>query len=108
MWRAAKSARLTRWPSGYSFSNCLAVTVKQHAPFGVFVAIPGVPFAALVKVHEITDGQRMTAASYPPVGAVVDAVVLGFQDKEQEIWFSMKPNRLREAPVAAAAAPGGA
>lgn len=84
----------------------LSVTVKRHEQFGVFVAIPGVPFDGLVKIHEFTDGPRMTAANYPPVGAVLDAVVLGFHDRDQEIWLSMKPSLLGEAPVTVASGRG--
>jgi len=70
--------------------------VTRHAPFGIFVEIKGVPFAGLIQITDFKDGGRMSAEEYPPVGAMIEGVVLGFKESGQQIWLGMKPSQLRQ------------
>ena len=59
--------------------------VTHHAPYGIFVEIKGAPFAGLVPITDFKDSGSMTPEEYPPVGSVVDGVVLGFKDNGKQI-----------------------
>ena len=51
--------------------------VTHHFPFGIFVSIEDVPFVGLVEIPKFKDSGRMTPEEYPPIGSVIDAIVLG-------------------------------
>jgi ribosomal protein S1 len=69
-------------------------TVVQHAPYGVFVDVPGIPFKGLVQITDFRDSGRMTPAEYPAVGSVVEAVVLGFKEIGNQVWLGMRASQL--------------
>ena len=73
-------------------------TVTGHAPFGIFVDVPDVPFAGLVQITEFKDGGRMTPGEYPPVGSEVTCVVLGFKESGKQVWLGMRPSQLNQGP----------
>ncbi len=72
-------------------------TVARHAPFGIFVAIPGIPFDGLVQITDFKDNGRMTPSEYPPLGSLIEAVVLGFKETGNQIWLGVKPSQLCKA-----------
>jgi hypothetical protein len=44
------------------------------------------------------DKERMTPAQYPPVGASIDAVVLGHTDeRRKQVRLGMRPSQLSKA-----------
>ena len=49
--------------------------VLRHAPFGMFVSLPGIPFDGLVQITDFKDTGRMTPNEYPALESTVDAVV---------------------------------
>jgi ribosomal protein S1 len=68
--------------------------VKEHRAFGVFVTIGLLPFDGLIPIIQFKDSGRMTPADYPPIGSEVEAVVIGFQDSNREIYLGVKPSQL--------------
>ncbi len=76
-------------------------TVARHAPFGMLAFIPGIPFDGLVQITDFKDSGRMTPSEYPPLGSLIEAVVLGFKETGNQIWLGMKPSQLRAAQAAA-------
>lgn len=74
-------------------------TVLRHEQYGVFVDI-GCSFLGLLSVTDFldsTDGGGKVEVEYPPVGAVIKVVVLGFRDTNQQIFLGVKPGQLTEA-----------
>lgn len=72
-------------------------TVLRHAPFGVFVALPGIPFDGLVQITDFKDTGPMSTNEYPGVDSTIDAVVLGFKETGNQIWLGVKPSQMRRA-----------
>lgn len=68
--------------------------VTHLAPYGIFVSIPGIPFAGLVQITDFKDTGMMTPEEYPAIGSTVVGVVLGFKGIGQQIWLGMKPSQL--------------
>ena len=69
--------------------------VLRHAPFGIFVSLPGIPFDGLVQITDFKDAGRMTSLEYPALESTIDAVVLGFKETGNQIWLGMKPSQMR-------------
>jgi len=87
MWEEAKQ----RFPVGRRVHG----VVIQHCPFGVFVDLGNAVAKGLVQITEFLDEGRMTADRYPPVGAEIEAVVLGHTDERRKrVWLSVKPRQL--------------
>jgi ribosomal protein S1 len=72
-------------------------TVVRHAPFGVFVSVPGIAYCGLVQITDFKDGDRMTPEEYPEIGSAVRAVVLGYKDNSQQIWLGMRPSQFNDS-----------
>jgi ribosomal protein S1 len=72
----------------------LSVTVEQHCPFGVFVTISGVRFRGLIEIISFKDDGKMTPNEYPPIGSIIDVVVLGFSNPERQVHLGAKPSQL--------------
>jgi ribosomal protein S1 len=68
--------------------------VLRHAPFGIFVSLPGIPFDGLVQITDFKDTGRMTPNEYPALESTIDAVVLGFKETGNQIWLGMKPSQI--------------
>jgi ribosomal protein S1 len=73
--------------------------VLRHAPFGIFVSLPEIPFDGLVQITDFKDAGRMTPNEYPALESTVDAVVLGFKETGNQIWLSMKPSQIDRAGI---------
>jgi ribosomal protein S1 len=67
--------------------------VVRHAPFGIFVALPEIPFDALVQITDFKDTGRMSPNEYPALESTIDAIVLGFKETANQIWLGMKPSQ---------------
>jgi ribosomal protein S1 len=69
--------------------------VAQHCPFGVFVDLGDPVARGLLEITEFLDEGRMTSEQYSPVGAPIEAVVLGHTDEHRkQVWLSVLPNRI--------------
>jgi ribosomal protein S1 len=89
MWEEAKE----RFPVGARVRG----TVTEHCPFGVFVDLGDPVAQGLVEITNFLDEGRMTPDRYPPVGASIEAVVLGHADsRRKQIWLSVRPSQLRK------------
>ena len=65
--------------------------VLQHCPFGVFVDLGDPEVKGLIEVPEFRDDDGKMI-QYPPVGASVEAVVIGHMTESQgQIWLSARP-----------------
>jgi len=73
--------------------------VLRHAPFGIFVWLPGIPFDGLVQITDFKDTGRMTPNEYPALESTIDAVVLGFKETGNQIWLGMKPSQMCRAEM---------
>lgn len=77
--------------------SILNVTVTRHHHFGFFVAVPGTKHEGLIEILQIRDEQRVTPADFPTIGAEVEAVVIGFRERNRQIMLSMKPGDFPDA-----------
>jgi ribosomal protein S1 len=68
----------------------------RHAPFGIFVSLPGLPFEGLVQITDFKDLGPMSPLEYPALESTIDAVVLGFKETGNQIWLGMKPGQMRQ------------
>jgi ribosomal protein S1 len=84
-----------------TIGTLVSCAVIQHAPFGVFVSIPAVPFDGLIQVTDFKDEGRMTPAEFPAIGTSLKAVVLGFKETGRLIWLGVKPSHLAAGAAAA-------
>ena len=73
------------------------VTIISHESFGVFSRIEGIPFLGLITITNFKDSGRMTRQELPPIGAIVEAVVLGPAEHDRQIHLGVKPSQLDEA-----------
>jgi ribosomal protein S1 len=73
--------------------------VLRHAPFGIFVSLPGIPFDGLVQITDFKDTGRMTPSEYPALESMIDAVVLGFKESGNQIWLGIKPSQICRAEM---------
>jgi ribosomal protein S1 len=90
MWEEAKK----RYPVGARVRGIVA----QHQPFGIFVDLDDPVALGLVQIIDFLDKERMTPAQYPPVGASIDAVVLGHTDeRRKQVRLGMRPSQLSKA-----------
>jgi ribosomal protein S1 len=90
MWEEAKR----RFPVGRRVRG----TVTAHHPFGIFVDLGDPTALGLVQITDFRDEGRMTLEQYPPLGASIEAVVLGHtDDHRRQVWLRVKPSQLREA-----------
>jgi ribosomal protein S1 len=88
MWDEAKK----RFPVGARVHGI----VTHHCPFGIFVDLGDPVAKGLVEIPSFLDEGRMTPEQYPPVGAAIEAVVIGHMDHDPQIWLSMRPSELRK------------
>jgi ribosomal protein S1 len=73
--------------------------VLRHAPFGIFVSLPGIPFDGLAQITDSKDTGRMTPNEYAALESTIDAVVLGFKETGNQIWLGMKPSQMCRAEM---------
>ncbi len=65
--------------------------VLKLAPFGVFLALDGVDFPAVLLVTHFEDnGRGRELDEYPRVGEVVSAVIVGFVDDNRQVRVSTR------------------
>jgi hypothetical protein len=75
--------------------SIVSCVVTGHAPFGVFVKIPGVPFDGLIQITDFKDEGRMTPTEFPLIGSTLrKAAVLGFKETGRQIWLGVKPSQI--------------
>jgi ribosomal protein S1 len=87
MWEEAKK----RFPVGARVRGI----VTQHQPFGIFVDLNDPVALGLVQITELLDKERVTPEQFPPIGASIEAVVLGHtDDRRKQVWLGMKPSQL--------------
>lgn len=87
MWEEAKK----RFPVGARVCGI----VTQHQPFGIFVDLDDPEALGLVQIIDFLDKGRMTPEQYPPIGASIEAVVLGHtDDRRRQVWLGMRPSQL--------------
>jgi ribosomal protein S1 len=86
MWDEAKK----RFPAGVRVHGI----VRQRHPFGIFVDLGDPAAKGLVQITEFLDEGRMTPERFPPVGASIEAVVLGHTDsRRKQVWLCMRPSQ---------------
>lgn len=90
MWEEIKQ----RLPIGTRLSG----VVTEHRHFGFFVDIGESEAIGLVQITDIVDEGGMTPEQYPAVGATIEAVVLGHNDRSKQIWLGMRPSQLNPPP----------
>lgn len=89
MWDEAKK----RFPVGARVHGI----VVHHAPFGIFVDLADPVAMGLVQITEFSDEGRMTIEQYPPIGAPIEAVVIGHtDDNRKQVWLCMRPSVLKK------------
>jgi ribosomal protein S1 len=87
MWKEAKKR--------FAVGTRVRGTVLQHHPFGIFVDLGDPEARGLVQIIDFLDEGRMTRERYPPIGATIEAIVLGHtDDQRKQVWLSMKPSKL--------------
>ena len=65
--------------------------VVKVAPFGVFLALDGFDFSAVLLVTHFEDnGKGREIEEYPQVGEVISATVVGFVDDTKQIRLSTR------------------
>src|SRR5690349_14778402 len=70
-------------------------TATAHHPFGIFVDLGDSDALGLVQITDFRDEGRMTPEQYPPLGAAIEAVVLGHTDeRRKQVWLGVKPSQL--------------
>ncbi len=67
--------------------------VLRHEAFGVIVDIDH-GYDGLIQITDFEDTGVMTPEEYPPIGAEVQAVVLGFKEHGRQVWLGVKPAQL--------------
>lgn len=83
-----------RVKSELAIGDSVLCLVDQHRPFGLIVMIESFPIWGVVeRIRMEADGYR-TPTEYPPAGASVNAVVLGFRDYSQQVELAMPPKHL--------------
>ncbi len=67
--------------------------VIKHEPYGVFVSLE-LPFEGLIQITDFKDEGVMSSQEYPPIGRLIEAVVLGFKETGHQIWLGVRPSQL--------------
>ncbi|MFO0898753.1 MAG: hypothetical protein U0836_15120 [Pirellulales bacterium] len=63
--------------------------ITHHYPFGVLVSVGGMPFWGVIeRIGMERDGYH-TPDEYPAIGSVINAIILGFRDIEQQVELVM-------------------
>ena len=68
--------------------------VRARYPFGVFID-GGVGFPMLIRVPELEQARERPfhfPENYPPVGTVVSARVVGFDDRQRQVVLTQRSN----------------
>ena len=82
----------------YPINTRVKCVVEHHATFGVFVDIKHPIVKGLIQITDFLDEGLMNVEKYPPTGATIEAVVLGYtQDDRNQIWLSVKPSLLNSS-----------
>ncbi|MFK7778988.1 MAG: hypothetical protein QM501_12865, partial [Gimesia sp.] len=68
-----------------------------HKHFGFFVAIPGTDYEGLVNIVSVKDEGKVSPSDYPEIGSIIEAVVLGFGERNHQIGLGMKPSQLAQS-----------
>lgn len=86
--------------SKYKIGQFVQGEVEFHAPFGVFLKIDEPLAKGLIKIPDFLDTGEMSEEMYPEIGAVVGAVVVGYNESNRsEVYLSAKPNVLHKVLV---------
>jgi ribosomal protein S1 len=91
-------SELTPWETTKTFlrqGDIVEGTITQHEPYGVFVDI-GHPFLGLIQIVDFVDVGIFKSSEYPPIGARIKAVVLGFKEGAKEVQLGVKPSQLNK------------
>lgn len=93
----------TNWEqikSHYKLGQFVQGKVEFHTPFGVFLNIDQSSVKGLIKIPDFLDEGEMSEAMYPGIGAIVGAVVVGYNESNcREVYLSAKPSVLHKALV---------
>ncbi|MCG9884218.1 MAG: RNA-binding protein [Cyanobacteria bacterium] len=86
--------------SQYKLGQFIQGNVEFHAPFGIFLTLEAPHIKGLIKLPDFLDEGTMDPSLYPELGAMVGAVVVGYNESNRrEIYLSAKPSVLHKALV---------
>lgn len=86
--------------SKYKLGQFVQGKVEYHAPFGVFVDLGESLVKGLIRIPDFLDEGTMSEEIYPELGAVVGAIVVGYNESnEREVYLNAKPSVLHQALV---------
>lgn len=86
--------------SDYKIGQFVQGKVEYHTPFGIFVNIGESVVRGLIKIPDFLDEGEMTEEMYPAIGALVGAIVVGYNESNRsEVYLNAKPSILHEALV---------
>jgi ribosomal protein S1 len=86
--------------SKYKLGQFVLGKVDFHAPFGVFVNLDDPVVKGLIKIPDFLDEGVMQAEMYPAIGTTVGAVVVGYNESnQQEVYLSARPSVLHRSLV---------
>ena len=84
----------------YALGQFVQGEVEFHAPFGVFLRLNEPSMKGLIRIPDFLDEGKMSEDMYPTIGTVVGAVVVGYNESnQQEVYLSAKPSVLHRALV---------
>lgn len=84
----------------YPLGQLVIGIVEHHAPFGIFLNINHPIAKGLIKLPDFLDQGIMKPTMYPPIGAKVGAIVVGYNESNQrEVYLSARPTVLHQALV---------
>jgi ribosomal protein S1 len=73
----------------FAIGDVVSCIVKAHHPFGVLVSLEHIPLGGVIeRIRMDTDGFQ-TPDEYPPIGSVINAIVVGFRDYSRQVELAM-------------------
>ena len=79
---------ITSWnlaKASMTVGETVSCIVKEHHPFGVLVSLERTNLNGVIeRIRMRADGYQ-TPDEYPPIGSVIDAIVLGFRDVSRQV-----------------------
>ena len=79
----------------YSIGEVVTVVVTGIAPYGIFVQMPD-GSQGLIHISEISDGFVKNCANYANVNSTIDAMIIGYGDKNNYKLSIKRRKRARQ------------
>ena len=90
----------------YSIGEVVTVVVTGIAPYGIFVQMPD-GSQGLIHISEISDGFVKNCANYANVNSTIDAMIIGYGDKNNYKLSIKRRKRARQTLKGAIKPPSG-